>query len=133
MSGRAARIRSIDAQIVRARVAAVHGSEDAVRARLHRQMQMRHQRRQVAMRRDQIVVHVARMAGRVAQPLDARGFRRRAAAAGRASTARRPALAVIGVDVLAEQRHLAHAGSRPAARPPRRSSSTGRETSAPRV
>ena len=42
-----------DAQIVRAGVAAVHRFENAVGARLHRQMQMRHQRRQVAVRRDQ--------------------------------------------------------------------------------
>ena len=61
-------------EIVVARVPAVHGGEDAVRARLHRQMQVGHQLRQIAMRGDQIVVHVARMAGRVAQPRDAGDF-----------------------------------------------------------
>ena len=62
------------AQIVRARVPAVHRVEHAVRARLHRQMELRHKLRQIAMRRDQIVVHVARMAGGVAQPRDAGDF-----------------------------------------------------------
>ena len=62
------------AQIVRARVAAVHRSENAVRAGLHRQMQLRRELRQIAMHRDQIVVHIARMAGGVAQPRDAGNF-----------------------------------------------------------
>ena len=62
------------AQIVGAGVAAVHRGEDAVRAGLHRQMQMGHQLRQVAMRGDQVVIDVARMAGGVAQPRDAGNF-----------------------------------------------------------
>ena len=78
-----------DVEIIGARVAAVHGSENAVGARLHRQMQLRHQLRQIAMRRDQIVVHVARMAGGVAQPLDAGDLPRRVASS-RASDHGRP-------------------------------------------
>ena len=45
MSGRAARMRVDEAQIVRRRMAAVHRLEDAVGARLHRQVQIGHQRR----------------------------------------------------------------------------------------
>ena len=63
------------------------------------------------MRGDQVVVHVARMAGGVAQPRDARDSREPMQQRGRASQARPSAsFAVIGVDVLAEQRDLAHAG-----------------------
>ena len=111
MSGRAARMRSTSREIVGRRVAAVHRLEDAVRARLHRQVQIGHQRRQVAMRRDQLVVHVARMAGGVAQPREAGDL----APAGYSSRPRPHSppsgpCAVPGVDVLAEQRDLAHAG-----------------------
>jgi hypothetical protein len=42
-----------------------------IRARLDRQVQVRHQLRKAAMRLDQIIAHVARMAGRVAQALEA--------------------------------------------------------------
>ena len=65
-----------DAQIIVAGVVAVHRVEDAVGARLHRQMQLRHQFGQVAMRGDQAVVDVARMARGVAQPVDAGDFRK---------------------------------------------------------
>ena len=70
-SGRAARSLSTIVDVVGACVPAVHGGEDAIGARLHRQMQLRHEFRQIAMRRDQIVAHVARVTGGVAQPLDA--------------------------------------------------------------
>ena len=49
-----------------ASVPAVHRLEDAVGARLHRQVQVRHELRHRAVGGDQIVVHVARMGGRVA-------------------------------------------------------------------
>ena len=109
MLGRAARSRSIRSKIVGAGVAAVHRVENAVGARLHRQMQLRHQRRQIAMRGDEAVIHVARMARGVAQTRDTGNFgepmqqpsQRRGAAA--------CVLAVIAVDVLADQRDLAHA------------------------
>ena len=57
------------------RVLAVHGREHAIGARLHRQVEIGHQRRHVAMGRDQGVVHVARVGGGVAdarEPLDLR-------------------------------------------------------------
>ena len=62
------------AQIVGARVAPVHRVENAVRAGLHGQMKLGRKLRQVAMHRDQIVVHVARMARGVAQPRDTGDF-----------------------------------------------------------
>ena len=74
MSGRARAQPLDDVEIIGAGVAAVHGVQYAIGAGLHRQMQLRHQPRQVAMRRDQFVVHVARMAGGVAQPVDAGNF-----------------------------------------------------------
>ena len=110
MSGRARRSRSMRAQIVGAGVAAVHRLEDAVGAGLHRQMQLRHQRRQVAVRGDEIVVHVARMAGAVAQPRDAGNVREPLHQPAERRGAAVRVLAVIGVDVLAEQRDLADAG-----------------------
>ena len=72
-------------------------------------MQMRHQRRQVAVRRDEIGAHVARMAGGVADAGDAR-YRGHALdeARERGVAAVRPG-AVVGVHVLADQRHLDHA------------------------
>ena len=73
-SGRAARSRSITREIVGAGMTAIHRGEDAIRARLHRQMQLRRELRQIAMHRDQIVIDVARMAGGVAQPRDAGDF-----------------------------------------------------------
>ena len=109
-SGRAARSALDRAQIVGAGVAAVHRGENPVRAGLHRQMQLRRKLRQIAMHRDQVVVHVARMAGGVAQPRDAGDFGDATQAAARASRRGRPVLAVIGVDVLPDQRDLAHAG-----------------------
>ena len=109
MSGRAARMRSIEAEIVGARVAAVHRREDAVRARLHRQMQIGHQRVEIAMGGDQVVVHVARMAGGVAQPVEAGDLGEAEEEPAEAPGAAVRALAVPGIDVLAEQRDLADA------------------------
>ena len=72
-------------------------------------MDERHQRGQVAMGLDQRIVDVAGMAGRVAQAHDAGNF-------GEAlqQSAERPippvrTFAVIGVDVLPDQRDFAHA------------------------
>ena len=84
------------------------------------------------MRRDQVVVDVARMAGGVAQPRDAGNFGDAMQAAAPSVQARPGTFAMIGVDVLADQRHLAHAGSGEV-RTSARIFSTGRETSAPRV
>jgi hypothetical protein len=100
MFGRAARTRAI---------ASVHGGEDAVGTRLHRQVQIGHQLAQIAMGRDQARLHVAGMTGGVTQAGDLRQF-------GHAleQSSERPgpavgAFAMIGIDVLADQRDLAHA------------------------
>ena len=69
MSGLAARTRAMTSIVLGGRVLAVHGREDAIRSRLHGQMQERHQLRNFGMSRDQILAHVARMAGHVAKPL----------------------------------------------------------------
>ena len=96
-------------KIIRAGVVAVHRFENPIGARLHRQMQLRHQRRQVAMRGDEIVIHVAGMAGAVAQARDAGNFRKAMHQPPERRCAAARVLAVIGVDVLADQRELAHA------------------------
>ena len=64
-----------DAAVVGGRVAPVHRRQHAVGAGLHRQMQERHELRHLGVRRDQVVVHVARVRGGVAdaqQPRDVR-------------------------------------------------------------
>ena len=53
-------------QIVRRAMLAVHRRQDAVRARLHRQMQEGHQLRHLAMGGDQVLVHIGGMGGGVA-------------------------------------------------------------------
>ena len=79
-----------EAAIVVGGVAAVHRLEHRIGARLHRQVQERHQLRQVAMGADQLRVHVARVRGRVAQPRQARDLGQRAQQPGQAPGARRP-------------------------------------------
>ena len=126
-----------DAQIGCGVVLPVHRRQHAVGARLHRQMQIRHQRRHVAMGGDQIVGHVAGMGGGVAdavQPVDLGQVADQPAEAPFIRTAADLARggAVIGIDVLAQQRDLARAAGHQA---PRLAaiSATGRENSAPRV
>ena len=98
-----------DAQIALGAVAAVHCLEDAVIARLHRQVEERHQLVDVAMRGDQAVAHVVGMAGGVAdaaQVCDLRQF------ADQAIHALHPALVILagpGVHILPQQRDLARA------------------------
>ncbi len=105
-----------DAQIIVAGVTPVHGVENAVRSRLHRQMQLRHQFGQVAMRGDEAVVDVARMARGVAQALDAGNGRETLEQLRKRVSASVRSLAVIGIDVLADHRDLADAGIRQALR-----------------
>ena len=88
---------------------AVHGGQDPVGTGLHRQVHERHQFGQIAMGFDQRIIDVAGMAGRVAQAHDAGNFGDAAE-----QPAERPGhavrtFAVIGVDVLPDQRDLAHA------------------------
>ena len=133
MSGRAVSDALDGAQIVGAGVAAVHRLEDAVGARLHRQVQVGHQLVDVAMRGEQLVVHVARMDGGVADAGEAIDLGQAAAELAEADGAAARVEAVIGVDVLAR---AASAPSRRRRRGSRASASTcatGRETSAPRV
>ena len=98
--------------VLERRVAALHRGEHAIRAGLHRQVQIVRELRHVAIRLDQRVLELDRMRGREADALDARHFGdvidQRAEIAQRAVVHR----AVVGVDVLAEQRDLAHALAR---------------------
>ncbi len=93
-----------EAKIEVAVVPAVHRGEDSVGARLHREVQIGHQLWKIAMRFDQIVGHVARMARRVAQPFDALDLRQPLKQLReRPRCAPFGLLAVIGVHVLPEQ------------------------------
>ena len=96
-------------EILLPRMPAVHRRQHAVGTGLHRQMHVRHQRRQIAMRGDQVVVHVARMAGHVAQAHDAGHVAETAQQFAERRRTPVGALPVIGVHVLPDQRHLAHA------------------------
>ena len=75
-------------------------------------MQERHELGQITMRSEEIVAHVVGMAGRVANAQDARDLRDPLRQPRQRPGAALGALAVVGVDVLAEQRHLAHAKGR---------------------
>ena len=110
MSGRAARMRSISAEIVGGGVAAVHRLEDAVGAGLHRQMQVGHQLPEIAMRGDQFVVHVAGVAGGVAQARDAGDVCKPMQQPSQAPRSAVRPFAVPRIDVLTEQGDLANAG-----------------------
>ena len=75
-------------------------------------MQERHQFRRVGMRGDQVIIHVPRMAGCVANTVEAANFREMTHQLGERPLI--PALnhwcgAVIGIDILAEQLNFAHA------------------------
>ena len=109
------------------RVAAVHGLEDAVAARLHRQVQIGHQLVDLGVGGDQVVVHVGRVAGRVADALDAFDRRDCADQVGEAARAVAPC-----IHVLAEQGDLASAGLGELPRLGEHASHC-REISAPRV
>ena len=105
MSGRACADAVEQSQIAVARVAAVHRAQHAVAARLHGQMEERHQALDVAMRVDQALGHVVGVAGGVADP------RQPGHPVERADQVVQALFAVLpGVDVLAEQRDLARAG-----------------------
>ena len=91
------------------RIAALHEREHAVGAALHRQVQVVGELRHVGERLDQAVVELERVRGGEADALDARHARHvvdeRRQIEARAVSHR----AAVGVDVLAEQRDLAHA------------------------
>ena len=97
------------APVIGGGVLAVHRCQHAVRARLHGQMQERHQGRDLAMRRDQIVIHVARMGCRVAQAQQAGDLGQLAQQPAQAPGAAVRRLAMPGIHVLPEQGDLARA------------------------
>jgi hypothetical protein len=82
-------------------MAAVHRFEDPVAARLHRQVEVGHQLGDLAVSRNQRLGHVGRMAGRVADPLQAGDPVERSNQVGEAAAAVGP-----GIHVLAEQYNL---------------------------
>ena len=59
------------AKVIFRGVFAIHGGENAIRARLHRQMQVGHELGHFRMSDDEIIAHVARMARHVADALQA--------------------------------------------------------------
>ncbi len=84
-------------------VAALHRRQHAVGTRLHRQMQMRHQLGQLAVALDQPLRHLARMAGGVADALDAGNLVHHLQQEGEIDGAAVVRRALVGVDVLPQQ------------------------------
>ena len=80
----------------------VHRRENPVRAALHRKMQERHQARDIAMGGDELVIDIERMGRRVAQPLKPLDPIEPGQKPAQAPALAVRALAVIGVDVLAQ-------------------------------
>src|ERR1700730_7382613 len=60
-----------DPTIVGDGVATVHRGKDAVGAALHRKMQKRHQLRYVAMDRNQLIIDIPRVRGRIPDTIEA--------------------------------------------------------------
>ena len=94
---------------------AVHQPQDAVRARLHRQVQIGHQGLKIGVGGDQVLAHVVGVAGGVADAVQPRHLGQRIGEARQRPRLPVRTVAVIGVDVLAQQGDLAHAapGQRP--------------------
>ena len=89
------------------RMLAVHALEDSVTARLHRQMQVRHQLGAIAVGGDEVIIHVIWMGCGKAdalQPVDLS----QAAHEARQTPALLPVRPVIGVYVLSQQRDFPH-------------------------
>ena len=99
-----------DGTVFQCRVAALHGGQDAVGARLHGQVYQRRQLGQPGVGVDQPFGELARVRGGVADALDARDVVdvvEQRGKVGRGVEAFH--LAQVGVDVLAQQRHFLHA------------------------
>ncbi len=90
-------------------MATLHRREDAVGAGLHRQMQVRHQLGQLAVALDQPLRHFARVAGGVADPFDAGNLVHHFQQEGEVGGAALFQRALVGVDVLPQQRDFLHA------------------------
>ena len=114
-------------------VAALHEREHAVRAALHRQVQMVRELRHVRVGLDQAVRELQRMRGGEADALDARHRRDVMDQRGEIDDGAVRHRARVGVHVLAEQRHFAHALRRELAHLRSCTDSNGRLTSSPRV
>ena len=110
------------------RVAAVHRLEDAVAARLHRQVEVGHQLVDLAMGGDQRVGHVGGMAGGVADPLEPIDRRQRADQLGEAAALRR-----VQAFTFWPSRTISRAPASTSACASATMSLHGREISAPRV
>ena len=98
-----------DVKIIPACMFSAHRGQNAIGSGLYRQMHTRHELRKFAVCRDEISVHVARVARGVAQAQHT-GYVRKAPQ--QLSECRRPAIrseSVIGIHILADQRDLAHA------------------------
>ena len=89
-------------------VLAVHRLENAVRARLHRQMQIGHQLGLVAMSLDQIVGHVVGMAGGIADAVEPVDFGQSADQPAQLPIPAIRTSTMPAVDVLAQKRDVAH-------------------------
>ena len=98
-------------KIIGSAMIAIHRFEDAVGTRLHRQMQIGHDAGYVASGRQQIRAHVVWVARCVAQPRDALDCRDPAQKFAKGNDGAAFIAAMIGIHVLAEQRHFAHPGA----------------------
>ena len=108
-SGRAEAVGNLAVNVCR--VSPVHRGEDAVCSALNGEMYERHQLRHVAMRRDEPIVDVSRMRGRVANPVEAGQFGQPAYESPKTPVFAIGTLPVIRIHVLAEKCDLAHPGS----------------------
>ncbi len=105
-------------------VGAAHPLEDRAGARLQRQVDLLAERRQLGVGADHVLLHVLGVRAGVADPLDALDRVDPGQQLGEADPAVLRQLAAVAVDVLPQQRHLAHAVG--GERPPRRSARRGR-------
>ena len=95
--------------VLQRRVVALHGRQNAVRARLHRQVQVFYQLRHVGMRLDQAIRELQRVRGGVANALDPVDGCHHANQFSEVRQATVLGQAAIAVDVLAQQGHFTHA------------------------
>ena len=95
--------------VLQRRMVALHRRENAVRARLHRQVQVFYQLRHVGVGLDQAVRELQRVRGGVANALDPVDGRYHANQFGEVRQATVLGQAAIAVDVLAQQGHFTHA------------------------
>src|SRR3984893_52916 len=93
-------------QVIGSRVLAVHQCQHAIGAGLRRDVQTGHQRRQVAMRGSQARLHVARMAGGVAQARNTGHLGNAEEKSAERPDATIGTSSMIGIDVLADKRDL---------------------------